>query len=65
MKYLADNLKTQNEENKNILAKMHKDKENSVQNDNKELLQQVKEVNEKNNELIINNNMCNNKIKTL
>ena len=33
MKYLADNLKAQNEENKNILAKMHKDKENSVQND--------------------------------
>ena len=65
MKYLAENLKAQNEENKNMLAKMLKDKENSVQNDNKKLLQRVKEVNEKNNELIINNNIYNNKIKTL
>ena len=64
MKYLSDNIKAQNEENKNMFAKMFKDKENSLQND-KELLLQVKEISAKNNELILNNNMCNNKIKTL
>jgi len=31
----------------------------------KELLQNIKEVNQKNNELILNNNICNNKIKSL
>ena len=64
MKYLTENLKAQNEENKNMFEKMFKDKQNSLQND-KELLQNIKEINEKNNELILNNNLCNNKIKTL
>ena len=64
MKYLTENLKAQNEENKNMVEKMFKDKENSLQS-NKELLQNIKEVNEKNNELVLNNNLCNNKIKTL
>ena len=64
MKYLTENLKAQNEENKNMFEKMFKDKEHSLQND-KQLLQNIKEVNEKNNELILNNNICNNKIKTL
>ena len=64
MKYLTENLKAQNEENKNMFEKMFKDKENSLQN-NKELLQNIKEVNEKNNELVLNNNLCNSKIKTL
>ena len=64
MKYLTENLKAQNEENKNMFEKMFKDKESALQND-KELLQNIKEVNEKNNELILNNNICNNKIKTL
>ena len=64
MKYLTENLKAQNEENKNMFEKMFKDKENSLHND-KELLQNLKEINEKNNELVLNNNLCNNKIKTL
>jgi hypothetical protein len=64
MKYLTENLKAQNEENKNMFEKMFKDKENALQND-KELLQNIKEINQKNNELILNNNICNNKIKTL
>ena len=64
MKYLTENLKAQNEENKNMFEKMFKDKENSLQS-NKELLQNIKEVNEKNNELTLNNNNLNNKIKTL
>ena len=64
MKYLTENLKAQNEENKNMFEKMFKDKEGSLQS-NKELLQNIKELNEKNNELVLNNNLCNNKIKTL
>ena len=64
MKYLTENLKAQNEENKNMFEKMFKDKENSLHND-KELLQNLKEINEKNNELVLNNNLLNNKIKTL
>ena len=64
MKYLTENLKAQNEENKNMFERMFKDKENALHND-KELLQNIKEVNEKNNELILNNKECNNKIKSL
>ena len=64
MKYLTENLKAQNEENKNMFEKMFKDKENALHND-KELLQNIKEINEKNNELVLNNNLCNTKIKTL
>ena len=64
MKYLTENLKAQNEENKNMFEKMFKDKENSLHND-KALLQNLKEINEKNNELVLNNNLLNNKIKTL
>ena len=64
MKYLTENFKAQNEENKNMFEKMLKDKEN-YRNSDKELLQNIKELNEKNNELIINNNLNNNKIKEL
>ena len=64
MKYFTENLKAQNEENKNMFEKMFKDKENALKND-KELLQNLKEMNEKNNELTVNNNLCNNKIKEL
>ena len=64
MKYLTENLKAQNEENKNMFEKMFKDKEGSLQS-NKELLQNIKELNEKNNELVLNNNLLNSKIKTL
>ena len=48
IKYFSEKLKTQNEENKNMLEKMFKDKENSMQN-NKEIFQNMKELNEKNN----------------
>ena len=64
MKYLSENLKAQNEENKNMFEKMFKDKEDSLKND-KELLHNIKEINAKNNELVLNNNILNNKIKTL
>ena len=64
MKCLTENLKAQNEENKTMLEKMFKDKENSLHND-KELINNIKEVNQKNNELILSNNELNNKIKTL
>ena len=64
MKYLSDNLKAQNEENKTMFEKMFKDKEDSLKND-KELLKNMKDVNAKNNELVLNNNILNNKIKTL
>ncbi len=64
MKYLSENLKAQNEENKTMFEKMFKDKENSLKND-KELIQNIKEINEKNNELILDNNNLKNKIKTL
>ena len=64
MKYLSENLKAQNEENKTMFEKMFKDKEDSLKND-KELVKNIKEINEKNNELVLNNNTLNNKIKTL
>ena len=64
IKYFSEKLKTQNEENKNMLEKMFKDKENSMQN-NKEIFQNMKELNEKNNELILNNNNLTNEIKSL
>ena len=64
MKYLTENLKAQNEENKKNFEKMFKDKENALHND-KELLQNIKDINEKNNELVLNNNLLNSKIKTL
>ena len=64
MKYLSDNLKAQSEENKSMFEKIVQDNKNSLKND-KELLQNIKEVNEKNSELTLNNNILNNKIKTL
>ena len=64
MKCLTENLKAQSEENKTMFEKMFKDKENSLHND-KELINNIKEVNQKNNELILSNNELNNKIKTL
>ena len=64
MKYLSENLKAQNEENKTMFEKMFKDKEDSLKND-KELVKNIKEINEKNNELVLNNNTLNNKIKSL
>ena len=64
MKCLTENLKAQSEENKSMFEKMFKDKENSLHND-KELINNIKEVNQKNNELILSNNELNNKIKTL
>ena len=64
MKCLTENLKAQSEENKNMFEKMFKDKENSLHND-KELINNIKEVNQKNNELILSNNELSNKIKTL
>ena len=64
MKYLSENLKAQNEENKTMFEKMFKDKEDSLKND-KELMHNIKEINEKNNELVLNNNILNNKIKSL
>ena len=64
IKYFSEKLKTQNEENKNMLEKMFKDKENSMQN-NKEIFQNIKELNEKNNELLLNNNNLTNEIKSL
>ena len=64
MKALQENLKAQNEENKNMLEKMFKDKESSLKN-NKEVMQNMKEINEKNNELILNNNNLTNEIKNL
>ena len=64
MKYLSENLKAQSEENKTMFAKMFKDKEDSLKSD-KELLQNIKEVNEKNNELVLNNNTLNAQIKSL
>ena len=64
MKYLSENLKAQSEENKNMFEKMFKDKENSLQN-YKELHQNIKELNEKNNELLLNNNILDTKIKSL
>ena len=64
MKYLSENLKAQNEENKTMFEKMFKDKEDSLKID-KELVKNIKEINEKNNELVLNNNTLNNKIKTL
>ena len=64
MKYLSDNLKAQSEENKSMFEKIVQDNKNSLKND-KELLQNIKDVNEKNSELVLNNNILNNKIKTL
>ena len=64
MKYLSENLKAQNEENKTMFQKMFKDKEDSLKSD-KQLIQNIKDINEKNNELVLNNNILNNKIKSL
>ena len=64
MKYLSENLKAQNEENKTMFEKMFKDKEDSLKND-KELIKNIKDINEKNNELVVNNNILDSKIKTL
>jgi len=64
IKYFSEKLKTQNEENKNMLEKMFKEKENSSQN-NKEIFQNMKELNEKNNELVLNNNNLTNEVKSL
>ena len=64
MKYLSENLKAQNEENKTMFQKMFNDKEDSLKSD-KQLIQNIKDINEKNNELVLNNNILNNKIKSL
>ena len=63
MNYFKDHLKAQNEENKNMLEKMIKEKEKN-END-KELFKNYKEITQKNNDLAIGLNIRDNKIKSL
>jgi len=63
MNYFKDHLKAQNEENKNMLEKMIKEKEKN-END-KELFKNYKEITQKNNDLAIGLSIRDNKIKSL
>ena len=63
MNYFKNHLKAQNEENKNMLEKMIKDKE---KNENeKELYKKYKEITQKNSDLVLELNIKENKIKNL
>ena len=63
MKYFKDNIKAQNEENKNMLQKMLKEKENA--NNDKELFKNYNDMIIKNSDLQISLNSCNFKISSL
>ena len=63
MNFFKDHLKTQNEENKNMIEKMIKEKE---KNDNdKQLYKNYKEITQKNSDFILELNEKNNKIQNL
>ena len=63
MKYFKDNIKAQNEENKNMIQKMLKEKEK--ENSDKELLKNYNDIVMKNSDLQIKLNNCNFKISNL
>ena len=63
MKYFKDNIKAQNEENKNMIQKMLKEKEN--ENKDKDLLKNYNDIIMKNSDLQIKLNSCNYKINNL
>ena len=63
MNYFKDHLKAQNEENKNLLEKMIKDKEKSESE--KELYKKYKEITKKNGDLVLELNIKENKIKNM
>ena len=63
MKYFKDNIKAQNEENKNMIQKMLKEKEN--ENNNKEMFKNYNDLMMKNSDLQIKLNSCNYKITNL
>ena len=63
MNYFKDHLKAQNEENKNMLEKMIKEKEKNE--GDKELFKNYKEITQKNSDLALGLNIRDNKIKNL